>query len=165
MENPAPEGPWKRQGPKVPPGSTLDRGMCVEKRADDRPEEGGTLNSGDPEPLPVEIRLQGAPCDRPLGDAGGRFGESDPPIVVRDGRADHMAKGRAERQREQSTHHGKGILPRTVSRSLLAIGAEMVFNGRHRKLGCASLRGARCGSSARRDLRGGHRATGVPTSM
>lgn len=27
------------------------------------------------------------------------------------------------------------------------------------------LRGARCGSSARRDLRGGHRATGVPTSI
>jgi len=28
---------------------------------------------------------------------------------------------------------------------------------------CASFRGARCGSSARRDLRGGRRATGVPT--
>ena len=27
------------------------------------------------------------------------------------------------------------------------------------------LRGARCGNSARRDLRGGHRATGVPTSI
>ena len=27
------------------------------------------------------------------------------------------------------------------------------------------LRGARCGSSARRDLRGGHRANGVPTSI
>ena len=27
------------------------------------------------------------------------------------------------------------------------------------------LRGARCGSSARRDLRGGHRAAGVPTSI
>ena len=30
---------------------------------------------------------------------------------------------------------------------------------------CASIRGARCGSSARRDLRGGRRATGVPTSI
>ena len=27
------------------------------------------------------------------------------------------------------------------------------------------LRGARCGNSARRDLRGGHRAIGVPTSI
>ena len=30
---------------------------------------------------------------------------------------------------------------------------------------CASMRGARCGNSARRDLRGGRRATGVPTSI
>ena len=29
----------------------------------------------------------------------------------------------------------------------------------------ASIRGARCGNSARRDLRGGRRATGVPTSI
>ena len=33
-----------------------------------------------------------------------RHRESDPPIVVRDGRTDHMAKGRAEGQRGQSTH-------------------------------------------------------------
>jgi len=47
--------------------------------------------------------------------------ESDPLIVVRDGRADHKAKGWAERQREQSTHDGKGLFPKNVSRSLLAL--------------------------------------------
>ena len=37
--------------------------------------------------------------------------ESDSPIVLRDGRADHMGKGRAEKQREQSTHGGIGLIP------------------------------------------------------
>lgn len=40
--------------PGVPPGSTLDRGTLAEKRIDDCPEEGGTLNSGGPELFPVE---------------------------------------------------------------------------------------------------------------
>ena len=48
--------------------------------------------------------------------------ESDSPIVLRDGRADHMGKGRAEKQREQSTHGGIGLIPVPVSSSLLAIG-------------------------------------------
>ncbi len=56
MENPAPkdaipEGEW--QVSEVPSGSTIGRGMCAEKRRNDHPEEGGTLNSGCPgaEPL------------------------------------------------------------------------------------------------------------------
>ena len=45
MENPAPEdASWRVS--KVPSGSLEDRGMCAEKLQDDRPEEGGTLNSG-----------------------------------------------------------------------------------------------------------------------
>ncbi|MEZ5329684.1 MAG: hypothetical protein R3F19_31945 [Verrucomicrobiales bacterium] len=59
--------------------------------------------------------------------AGGREKESDPPVVVRDGKTDHMAKGWAERQREHSTHHGRGLLPVTVSRTLLALEAKVWF--------------------------------------
>ncbi len=94
MENPAPKDPLERRGSKVPPGSFQDRGMPVEKRTDDRPEEGGTLNSGDPEPLPAEpIYLRGDPRDRHQGDTLGESRESEPPIVVGDGRTAHMAKG------------------------------------------------------------------------
>lgn len=49
MENPAPEDSLSKekwQVSMVPPGSNQDRGMCEEKRTNDRPEEGGTLNSG-----------------------------------------------------------------------------------------------------------------------
>jgi hypothetical protein len=38
-----------------------------------------------------------------------------------------MAKGWAERQRKQSTHHGTRILPLPVSRTLLAIGVNGWF--------------------------------------
>ena len=68
----------------------------------------------------VRIQLEGV--------AGGCGKESDPPIVVRDGRADHMAKGWAERQREHSTHRGRRMLPIPVSRTLLAIAADVRFN-------------------------------------
>ena len=53
--------------------------------------------------------------------------QSDPPIVVRDGRAVHMAKGWAGRQREHSTHLGRRLLPLQVSRTLLAIGDWLCF--------------------------------------
>lgn len=59
-------------------------------------------------------------CRRQPGGRAKR-GNSDPLIVVRDGRTDYKAKGWAERQREQSTHDGKGLFPKTVSRSLLAL--------------------------------------------
>ena len=60
--------------------------------------------------------------------AGGREKESDPPIVVRDGKADHMAKEWAERQREHSTHRGRRMLPNPVSSTLLALAADIWFN-------------------------------------
>ena len=61
MENPIPEdtiprGKW--QASRVPPGSNQDRGMWGKKRTDDRPEEGGTLNSGDPENKPQREQSQ-----------------------------------------------------------------------------------------------------------
>ncbi len=55
-------------------------------------------------------------------------GQSDSPIVVRDGRADHMAKGWAEGQRRQSTHRGRRMLPATVPGTLLAIAADIGFS-------------------------------------
>ncbi len=53
--------------------------------------------------------------------------ESDPPIVVGDDRTDHMAKGWAERQREQSTHRGRRLLPNPVSSPLLALASGIWF--------------------------------------
>lgn len=103
-----------------PPGSTLDRGMCVEKRTNDRPEEDGALNSGDPRCVPSEtIHLLGAGCDQRKEDAAGMSRESDPLIVVRDGSAVHTAKGRAEGQLGHSTHARDTNTPSSsVSRTL-----------------------------------------------
>jgi hypothetical protein len=55
--------------------------------------------------------------------------ESDSPIVVRDGKTDHMAKEWAERQSEQSTHRGRRMLPVPVPSTLLAIEAWIWFIG------------------------------------
>ena len=83
----------------------------------------GTLNSGGPKCEPVEVeRSPKANRAQRTEDAIWTFRESDPPIVVRDGNAGHMAKGWAGRQRRQSTHLGKGILSIQVSSSLLALG-------------------------------------------
>ncbi len=40
-----------------------------------------------------------------------------------------MAKGWTERQREQSTHRGRRLLPMPVSRTLLALTAKNWFTG------------------------------------
>jgi hypothetical protein len=49
--------------------------------------------------------------------------QSDPSIVVGDGRTDHMAKGRAGRLPGQSTHGTRKdcLFPRIMSRSLLKL--------------------------------------------
>ena len=61
------------------------------------------------------------------------LGESDSSIVVGDGRADHMAKGRAEKQSQQSTHAGARKAPRqSVSRSLLALRQKAVAEPKYR---------------------------------
>ena len=144
MENPAPEdasskGEW--QVSKVPPGSTLDRGMCEEKRTDDRPEEGGALNSGRPVPTPIEeIYLQRINDFQPQeGIAKGAW-ESDLPIVVRDGNTDHTAKDQAGMQRGQSTHvRGTNILANNVSRTLSALGTKAGKEPKHRFRSLARL--------------------------
>jgi hypothetical protein len=96
----------------VPSGSTLDRGMRAEKRTDDRSFTGGTSNSGGPGSDPeAAARLPAGDCDQRKEDAVSTLRESDPPIVVRDGSAGHMAKGRAGKQREQRNLHGTRLLP------------------------------------------------------
>ena len=95
MENPAPEDAIMASVH----GSTgvyQDRGMCGEKRNDDRSSKGGTLNSGGPESEPEDVgRHPMANCDQRQEDAVWTLRESDPPIVVRDGNTGHTAKERA----------------------------------------------------------------------
>ena len=108
--------------------------MSAEKRRNDRPEEGGALNSGDPEQEPAEaIYLLKAPCIRRKEEAEGERRKSDSPIVVRDGRTDHKAKGRAERQRGQSTHARERNTPvESVSRTLSQLRAKAERDPEHR---------------------------------
>ena len=140
MENPEPKGTSWRVS-KAPSGSSQDRGMCAEKREDDRPEEDGTLNSGGPVPHPMEsVYLQGYPCDRRRGDTSGRSRESEPPIVVRDGKAVHKAKGMAGEQRGQSTHARDRNTPdESVSRTLSALKEKAQREPEHRFRGLARL--------------------------
>lgn len=63
-----------------PPGSTLDRGMCIEKRMDDCSEENSTLNSGDPRCAPLEtIYLLWAGTDQRNEDGAGQRGSQSRP--------------------------------------------------------------------------------------
>ena len=117
-----------------PPGSTIDRGMCIEKRTNDRLEEDGALNSGGPRCIPSEtIHLLGAGCVQRNEDAVGPLRESDPPIVVRDGSAVHRAKERAEGQLGHSTHARDTNTPSSrVSRTLSELRAKAERAPSHR---------------------------------
>jgi len=122
-------------------GVDQDRGMCEEKRKDDRPAEGGTLNSGRLAPPPVEeIYLQRANDFQPKEGVAKSHQESDLPIVVRDGNTDHTAKDQAGMQRGQSTHaRGTNILNESVSRTLSALGTKAGKEPGHRFRGLARL--------------------------
>lgn len=92
------------------------------------------MNSGGPVSIPQEaIWLQRInDFQRNEGVVQG-IRESDPPIVVRDGSADHMARGRADGQRGQSTHAGgTNTLQSGVSRSLSALGVKARKDPGHR---------------------------------
>jgi len=144
MKNPAPEsailkGKW--QALKVPPGSIQDRGMCEEKRTDERPAEGGTLNSGRLAPPPIEeIYLQRINDFQPKEGIAKGAQESDLPIVVRDGSTDHKAKEWAEIQSGQSTHTGGTNSPDFgVSSTLFALGVKAGKEPKHRFRSLARL--------------------------
>lgn len=133
MENPAPEDA-SSASVEGSTGVDQDRGTRGEKRIDDRPEEGGALNSGRLAAPPVgEIYLQRANDFQRNEGSAISSQESDPLIVVRDGKADHMAKGRAEKQRGQSTHARDTNPPSScVSRTLSALGAKAQREPGHR---------------------------------
>ena len=137
MENPAPEDATsneERRASMVPPGSNQDRGMCEKKRTDDRPAEGGALNSGRLVIPPFEpIYLQRANVFQRKEGCATDHQDSDPLIVVGDGNTVHMAKERAERQRGQSTHAPGQSSPGTsVSSSLSALRTKAEKAPKHR---------------------------------
>jgi hypothetical protein len=114
---------------QVPPGSSKIVARSQRSVDDESPVPVG--RTGAPRtreaspPLLLESR-QGT--DDQLTEGASVYGEeSDSPIVVRDGRTDHTAKGWAERQREHSTHRGRRLLPNPVSSSLLALVADIWF--------------------------------------
>jgi hypothetical protein len=135
MENPAPKDASKAsvQGST---GVDQDRGRCEEKRKNDRPAEGGTLNSGRRMAPDVgKIYLQRPNDFQPIEGVAKSHQESDLPIVVRDGNTDHTsspgyagagtAKDQAGMQRGQSTHaRGRNTLDESVSRTLSALGTK-----------------------------------------
>jgi len=116
--------------------------MCEEKRTDDRPAEGGTLNSGRLAPIPFgEIYLQRINDFQLTEGVAKGAQESDLPIVVRDGNTDHTAKDQAGMQRGQSTHatRGTNTLESGVSRTLSALGTKAGKEPKHRFRSLARL--------------------------
>ena len=122
-------------------GVEQDRGMCEEKRKNDRSAEDGTLNSGRRMAPDVgEIYLQRPNDFQPIEGVAKSHQESDLPIVVRDGNTDHTAKDQAGMQRGQSTHaRGTNILNESVSRTLSALGAKARKDPKHRFRSLARL--------------------------
>ena len=150
MENPASEDA-SMASVHGPTGVVTGRGMCEEKRKDDRPAEGGTLNSGRlTAPDVGEIYLQRPNDFQPTEGVARSRQESDLPIVVRDGNTDHTAshrqagastaKDQAGMQRGQSTHaRGRNTLDESVSRTLSALGTKAAKEPGHRFRGLARL--------------------------
>jgi RNA-directed DNA polymerase len=122
-------------------GVVTGRGMCEEKRNDDRPEEGGTLNSGRLRASANEEIYFGWPNDyQPIEGVAKSSQDSDLPIVVRDGNTDHTAKDQAGMQSGQSTQaRGRNTLIESLSRTLTALGTKAEENPKHRFRGLARL--------------------------
>jgi group II intron reverse transcriptase/maturase len=129
--------------------------MCEEKRKNDRPAEGGTLNSGRRmAPDVEEIYLQRPNDFQPIEGVAKSHQESDLPIVVRDGNTDRTAKDQAGMQRGQSTHaRGRKTLDQGVSRTLSALGTKAGKEPGHRFRGLARLLGRQMLGEAFRRLK------------
>lgn len=99
------------------------------------------MNSGGPENKPWREQSQAADGrDQRKEGADVDFRESDLPMVVRDGKAVHKAKGRAEGQSGQSTHARERNTPkRSVSSTLSALGAKARREPGHKFRGLARL--------------------------
>ena len=87
-----------------------------------------------------EIYLQRINDFQPQEGSAKEAQESDPPIVVRDGRTDHKAKWQAGMQSGQSTHvRGTNTPDNDVSRTLSALGTKAGENPEHRFRSLARL--------------------------
>ena len=76
---------------------------------------------------------QEGPNDQLKEDVRVNGEESDLPIVVGDGRTDHMAKGQAEGHRHHSTHaSGRNAPKQSVSRTLEALTRKAQRDKKHR---------------------------------
>ena len=80
-----------RPEPESPSGSTKTA-ACLQRSAREH---------GRPGPSLCDLWSAEAGHHQPNEGVAGRDRESDPPIVVGDGNADHKAKGRAEEQSQQ----------------------------------------------------------------
>jgi hypothetical protein len=125
-----------RQGESVEVPPESNKIVACRKRSEEMKEttpeesESPTMNTGDLVAIHGrQMPLGVCPDQLTEGRAGCRE-ESDPFVVVRDGRTDHMAKGWAERQSEQRTDPGRRMLPIRVSSSLLAFGVGVSSIGR-----------------------------------
>ena len=68
-------------------------------------------------------------------DVRSRGEESDSPILLRDGRADHTGKGRAENQRRHSTDaRGRNAPKQSISRTLSALSHKAKKDEKYRCL-------------------------------
>ena len=108
--------------PESPSGSTKTA-ACLQRS---EPEHGR------PAPFLCDLWAAEACHYQPNEGVAGRVRESDPPIVVGDGNADHMAKGRAEEQSRQRSDAAARRPRKSVSSSLLAIGQKAKAEPGHR---------------------------------
>ena len=120
-------------------GVEQDRGMVEKKRTDERkPPENGNLSPRTREasgPLLLGGAYAAKQDVRPqfTEEPNESLEKSDLPIVVRDGKTDHMEKGQADGQRSQSTDaRGKNVPTRSVSSTLTALNRKAVEDKNHR---------------------------------
>src|SRR5215831_6593572 len=114
-------GSTERREPESPSGSTKTA-ACLQR---------SVREHGRPEPFLCDLWAE-ACHDQPNEGVAGRVRESDPPIVVGDGNADHMAKGRAEEQSQQRSDAAVRRPRKSVSSSLLEIGQKAKAEPGHR---------------------------------
>jgi len=80
-----------------------------------------------------QVRITRKDVTHQLKEGSNKEEESDPSIVVRDGRTDYMAKGRAGLQSDQSTHARERKVPlRSVSSTLIALRTKAIKEKKHR---------------------------------
>lgn len=113
-----------------------DRGTVAEKRRqmkEELPKKTTSSPRTREASSPFLLGSQQAASDQLKEDAGGGLEESDSPILLRDGRAVHMGKGRAEGHRGHRTDaRGRNAPTRSVSSALSALTRKAEREPKHR---------------------------------